>query len=223
MVTAKAVKDYSQTGKEIAAENGLILEESGVVLVNLIGEPGVGKTTIVEKILPLLSGKLSIAVIEGDADRIRGDARLEDSGDKSVFIESGRTLNPDVYMINKALRQLPLENLDLVIVETVLDPACPEEPELGANLNIVVSSVSGTTNYPDRYPKILENASVVLINKTDLLPHGQFSLGAFIEQLVSINETLKIFPISALKGEGLEELSISLGRMVWKKRRNLAA
>lgn len=223
MVTAKAVKDYSQTGKEIAAENGLILEESGVVLVNLIGEPGVGKTTIVEKILPLLSGKLSIAVIEGDADRIRGDARLEDSGDKSVVIESGRTLNPDAYMINKALRQLPLENLDLVLVETVLDPACPEEPELGANLNIVVSSVSGTTNYPDRYPKILENASVVLINKTDLLPHGQFSLGAFIEQLVSINETLKIFPISALKGEGLEELSISLGRMVWKKRRNLAA
>ncbi|MEN6438687.1 MAG: hydrogenase nickel incorporation protein HypB [Syntrophobacter sp.] len=223
MTKADSAKSPIETREEYAAGNKRLMEENGVAMVNLIGQPGAGKTTVLEKILPLLKNKLSFAVIEGDRAGLHSDSRLAASGAEVIRIHTRGSFDLDIVQVNEALRKLPLENLDVVVVENIGNPDCPEELDLGDDLKIFVTSVTDGMDVPARYSRDFKQASVALVNKIDLLPYREFSLGAFIEELVSINESLKIFPISALTGEGMEELSISLGRMVWKRRRNLAA
>jgi len=220
MVTAQLADEPTRTKDEAAAENRGLLEEHGVVLLNLIGEPGAGKTAILEKILPFLKSRLSVAVIGADmhAGQIENIAAL---GVDAVPIDSSGSPGLDASMVNKALRQLPLGNLDLVVVDNVGSLVFPAEVDLGGDLKIVVTSVIESMDTPERYPNVFKHAAVVLISKIDLLPYEEYSLGLYIEQLVAANESLKIFPVSALKGEGIEEFSVALGRMVWKRRRHL--
>lgn len=223
MAKAELARELIRTNEEIAAENKRLMEENGVVLVNLIGETGTGKTTILEKILPLLKTKLNISVIEGDIDTAHTDRRIAALGIEAVRIDTHGAPCLNAAMVNEALRQLPLGNVDLIIVENVGDLSCPAEVDLGGDLKITVSGVTDGMDMPAKHSLAFQRASVALISKIDLLPHGEFNLLAYIEQLVAINAGLKIFPLSALAGEGIEELSNFIGRMVWKKRRSLAA
>ena len=223
MAETKKAQELIRTNEEIAADNKRLMEENGVIMVNLIGESGTGKTTILEKVLPLLKAKLNISVIEGDIDAPDAGKRIAVLGVDAVRVDTRGALCLDAAMVNEALRQLPLGNVDLVVVENVGNLNCSAEVDLGGDLKIIVSGVTEGMDLPSRHSMAFQNASVALISKIDLLPHGEFNLLAYIEQLVAINAGLKIFPLSALVGEGIEELSNFIGRMVWKKRRNLAA
>jgi len=223
MLNVEPTEGLKRSREEFAAGNKRLTEKSGVAMVNLIGLPGAGKTTVLEKILPLLKNKLSFAVIEGDSAGNHDDSRFTALAAEVIRINDPGNFDFDIARVNEALQRLPLDNLDIVIVENIGNPDCPGELDLGDDLKIFVTSVTDGMDVPARYSGALKEASVALVNKIDLLPHGEFSLGAVIEKLVAANESLKIFPISALKGDGMEEFSLSLGRMVWKRRRNLAA
>lgn len=223
MNTAESAHGISATREEYAAKNRRLMEKNGAAMVNMIGEVGAGKTTVLEKILPLLTDRLNIAVIAGDLAAPQAYSSLAGSGIEVVRLGTSGNFDLDIAALNEALRCLPLDNIDIVVVVNFGNPHSAAEVDLGDDLKIFVTSVTEGMDVPARHSQIAKKASVAVINKIDLLPRQEFSLGAYIEELVSVNETLKIFPISALGGEGVEELSIALGRMVWKKRRNLAA
>lgn len=223
MAMAEQTRRLPRTDQEIMEENRCLLEENGVVLLNVIGEPGAGKTTLLEKLLPLLTNKLSVALIVGDVHDAGEASVLAAPGIEVARVDARGTGSPALVEVNKVLRSLPLGNLDLVILKDVGSMARLAVLDLEDGLTMVVASVDDGMDLPARYPQAFEKAAVVVFNKTDLLASREFSLGAYVEQLVALNDTLKIFPVSALNGEGMVELSSSLGRMVWKKRRNLAA
>lgn len=223
MAKAEQTRRLSRTDQEINAENRSLMEENGVVLLNVIGEPGAGKTTLLEKLLPLVTNRLSVALITGNDKDARDVSTLASLGIEVVRIDTRRAEGPDLVEINEILRRLPLDNLDVVVLEDIAKMGSGAELNLGDALTVVVAGVDDGMDLPAKYPEAFRKASVVVVNKTDLLSSLEFSLGAFVEQLVGLNDTLKIFPVSALNGEGMVELSSSVGTMVWKKRRNLAA
>jgi hydrogenase nickel incorporation protein HypB len=223
MAETELARELIRTNEEIAAENKRLMEENGVILVNLIGETGTGKTTILEKIVPLLKTRLNISVIEGNIATDHTEKRIIAPGVEAIRIDTRGALCLDAAMVNEALRRLPLANVDLIIVDNDSNLSCPAEVDLGGDLKIVVSGVTEGMDMPAKHPVAFRKATVALISKIDLLPYGEFNLLAYIEQLVALNSGLKIFPLSALAGEGIEELSNFIGRMIWKKRRNLAA
>ncbi|MEM5786820.1 MAG: hydrogenase nickel incorporation protein HypB [Syntrophobacteraceae bacterium] len=211
-----------QNDLDFASENRVLLEENGVVMVNLIGEPGAGKTTILEKALPLLKTRLSMAVLLEEHSGSSFDReRVRATGVEMVQVHGGEASCLNARMINEVLRQLPLYDLDFVIVESGGDPGRAAELDLGDDLKFVVTSVTEEVDKPTHDPRAFRTATAAIINKIDSLPVREFSLGAYIDQLIAINPGLKIFPLSAQNGEGIEELSSFIGRMVWKKRRNV--
>ncbi|MDN5345522.1 MAG: hydrogenase nickel incorporation protein HypB [Clostridia bacterium] len=221
MVKVVLAQKLLQANEEVAAENRRLLEEKGVVMVNLISGPGAGKTTLLERTLPLLKDKLGVAVIEGDIYTTRDAERIAGTGVEAVQINTRGACHLDAAMVNEALRQLPLNDLDIIFVENVGNLVCPAEFDLGDDYKIVVASVPEGMDKPAKYPLAFQKAFAALITKIDLLPYSDFNLGAYIEQLLTINPNLKIFPLSALKGEGVEEWSQFIGRVAWKRRRNL--
>ncbi|TGE31135.1 hydrogenase nickel incorporation protein HypB [Desulfosporosinus sp. Sb-LF] len=210
-----------KANEEIAAVNRRLLEGKGVVMVNLIGGPGAGKTTLLEKTLPLLTDKFCVAVIEGDIYTTYDAERIAKTGVEVVQINTHGACHLDAKMIGDALNQLPLDELDLIIIENVGNLVCPAEFDLGDDYKITISSVTEGMDKPAKYPLAFREAYGVVITKTDLLPYTVFNLGSYVEELFKINGNLKIFPVSALKDEGIEDWSQLIGRMIWRKRRNL--
>lgn len=221
MVKVIVADELVKANEETAAGNRRLLEEKGVVMVNLIGGPGAGKTTLLEKTLPLLSDKFCVAVIEGDSYTTCDADRIAKTGVEAVQINTRGACHLDAKMIEEALKQLPLDELDLIIIENVGNLVCPAQFDLGDDYKFVLSSVTEGVDKPAKYPLAFRQAFGVVITKTDLFPYTDFNLGSYIEELFEINNKLKIFPVSSLKDEGTEEWSQLVGRMIWRKRRGL--
>lgn len=221
MVEVILTEKLLKANEEIAAGNRRLLEGKGVVMVNLIGEPGAGKTTLLEKTLPLLTDKFCVAVIEGDIYTTCDADRIAKTGVEVVQINTHGAYSLDAKMIEDALKQLPLIELDLIIIKNVRNLVSPAEFDLGDDFKITISSVTEGMDKQAKDPLAFREAYAVVITKTDLLPNTDFNLGSYAEKLFKINSNIKIFPVSALKDEGTEEWSQLLGRMIWKKRRNL--
>ena len=167
-----------KTNEEIAADNRRLLEEMGVVMVNLIGEPGAGKTSLLEKTLPLLTDKFCIAVITGDIYTTCDAERMAKTGVELVQVNTNGTSFLDARLIENALKQLQLVELDLVIVESAGNLFCPTEFEFGDDFKIIISCVSEGMDKTSKYPMSYSEAYAVVITKADLLPYTEFNLGS---------------------------------------------
>lgn len=198
-----------------AHENKMLLEEKGIVMVNVIGASAVGKTTLLEKALSFLTDKYSIAMISSN----KGDVeRLARAGVDVVQVNKDQ--GPlDAAMVARALKELPLDVLDLIFIEND-EYTSPNNNDLGEQFKIVVASVEEGMDKPRQYAGF-RDAFAAVITKIDLLPNENFDLGSYINQLLEVNDKLKIFPLSAQKEEGIEEWSQLIGRMLWKGRRNI--
>ncbi len=206
---------------DIAAENRSFLEEKGVVLLNLVSAPGAGKTTLLEKTLPLLVDKFKVAVIEGDIYTTQDAERIAQAGAEVVQINTEGACHLDAVMIREAIKQLTVEELDLIIVENIGNLVCPAEFDLGGDVKVVVASVTEGMDKPTKYPLAFKEAAIAVITKTDLLPYVEFNLGAYIDTLFKLNPNIKIFPVTSTKDEGIEEWCQLIGRLIWKKRRSI--
>jgi len=221
MVKVIIPEELLNANEEIAADNRRLLEDMGVVMVNLTGGQGAGKTSLLEKTLPLLTDKFSVAVITGDIYATCDADRITKTGVELVQVNTHETSCLNAKMIKNVLDQLHLVELDLIIVESVGNIFCPTEFDLGDDFKIVISCVAEGMDKTSKYPMSYRQAYAVVINKTDLLPYTDFNLGSYVEELFKINGDIKVFPVSALKDEGIEEWSQLIGRMIWKRRRNL--
>jgi hydrogenase nickel incorporation protein HypB len=198
------VERIMNANDQVAALNQGRLDAAGVFSINLMASPGAGKTTLILKTIEALITELRIGVIEGDTAPVTIDAdKILAAGMPAVQINTGGECHLDAMMMSSGLAQLPLNELDLVIVENVGNLICPAAFNLGTHLNVLIASIPEGDDKPYKYPNIYRGLSVLLISKIDLLPYIDFRMDYFQQGVEILNPGLVTFPLSAKTGEGM--------------------
>ncbi len=192
----------------IAKENRKEFDAHGCFVVNLMSAPGSGKTTILERTLRALEGRLRTAVIEGDVQGRLDADRLAPLGVPVVQINTdphfGGECHLDARMIRNALFALDLDKVDLVLIENVGNLVCPAEFQVGEDRKVMVLSVTEGEDKPLKYPLMFRVCQLLLLNKLDLLEHLDFDPARFSANVTRVNPTLPIIALSARTGQGFE-------------------
>lgn len=201
----KVLKDILSANDQIAQRNRDLLNGKGVFTVNVMASPGAGKTSLIRQTINSLKGKVKIGVIEGDI-RSSIDAELiSKDGTPVVQINTGGECHLDANMIANALVNVPLQDIDLLIIENVGNLVCPAEFDVGVHKRIVIASTPEGDDKPFKYPLMFDVVDAVLINKIDLLPYLKFDVDAFSRAVKGMNQKAEIFPVSCTTGEGIEK------------------
>ena len=198
------VEKITKANDQIASLNRDLLEAKRIFGLNILASPGAGKTSLIERTLPLLAGLLRVGVIEGDLATSIDAERTTAAGARSVQINTGGACHLDASMVRKALEAIPLEEIDLLIVENVGNLICPAGFALGTHLNVLVASIPEGDDKPYKYPTMYRGVDVLVVNKIDLLPYVSFDMERFRTGVETLNEELTTFPVSCRSGEGLE-------------------
>jgi hydrogenase nickel incorporation protein HypB len=213
MAKVKVVEKIMGANEQIAAQNRRLLDERGIMTVNLMASPGAGKTSLIMRTVEALRGQVRIGAIEGDtASQVDAD-RVATAGVPVVQINTGGGCHLDAPMVRYALEQLPLDEIDLLLIENVGNLICPVGFALGEHINVVVASVPEGDDKPYKYPGIFTAVDAVVINKTDLLPYLEFDVPAFRQLVAGLNPEARIFEVSCTTGEGVEAWSEWLAGM----------
>jgi len=200
-------KKILHENEKYAFENILFLAERKKLCLNIISSPGSGKTTILVRTISDLKGKIKVGVIEGDIQTDIDAERIRATEAPAIQINTEGACHLSALQISRALKQLPVEDLDLIFIENVGNLVCPSAFELGEAGKIVVLSVAEGDDKPVKYPAIFAKSKVLLINKIDLLTGGQvdFDIEKVKADACKLNKGIKIFPISAKTGEGMDD------------------
>lgn len=202
----------------LARKNRSLFSRQNLLVINLMSSPGSGKTTILEKTIDNMDGKLNLGVIEGDLYTDNDARRIEQKGVKVIQINTEGACHLDAGMVGKAYNELPVDQLDLLFIENVGNLVCPAEFDLGEDFKAVVISTTEGNDKPLKYPLIFREAKVILLNKIDLLPYTNFNLQQFREDLAQINPIAPVFYVSGRTGEGISDWNDWLLGEVRKKR-----
>jgi hydrogenase nickel incorporation protein HypB len=187
----------------LADENRARLDQACVLGLNLMASPGAGKTSLIERTVRALAGKLGLAVIDGDIATSLDADRAAAAGAAAIQINTGGECHLDAVMVQGALQQLDLSRLDLLIVENVGNLICPAAFRLGTHHNVLIASVPEGDDKPYKYPGMYRGVDVLLINKVDLLPYVAFDMDRFQRGVELLNPGVATFAVSCRTGEGL--------------------
>ena len=201
----QVMKNILGENDRIAEENRKFFGEKKILVVNLMGSPGSGKTSLLEKTLEKLADKIKIAVIEGDLFTAKDAERIERQGVQVVQINTSGGCHLDAQMVKRAAESLNLDKINLLIVENVGNLVCPAEFDVGENLKAVVLSITEGDDKPLKYPLIFKESAITLLNKIDLLPFTNFNLESAREDLTTLHPNLKIIETSCTKDSGVDE------------------
>lgn len=200
----KVVKRILEANEVIAQENARFFAEHGVYVLNLMGSPGTGKTSLLERTLEALRGRWRIGVIEGDIATSRDAERIAQHGVPTVQVNTGGACHLDGNMVRGALGEIDFDGIDLLIVENVGNLVCPAEFRIGEDDKAMILSVTEGEDKPLKYPLMFQVSSALLLNKIDLLPYVDFDVERFRENALKVNPRLEIMEISCETGEGIE-------------------
>ena len=189
-----------------AAELRSRFKKNGTFTVNIMSSPGSGKTSLLEKILGVLSANYNVAVIEGDLQTENDKERVEKVGVKAVQIQTGGACHLEAAEIERKLPLIDGDNLDLLIIENVGNLVCPSEYDLGQDANIILLSVTEGDDKPLKYPSMFFAGDIFIINKVDLAPYVDFNIEKAVSNAKKIKSTLEDFIISCKTGVGLEKV-----------------
>jgi hydrogenase nickel incorporation protein HypB len=207
-VKVRVVEDALDANNTIARANRDDFDRHGVTVVNLMSAPGAGKTTLLERALGDLEG-VRVGVLEGDVQGSLDADRLASLHLPVVQLNTGNGFGGechlDANMVRSALPSLPLEDIDLLIVENVGNLVCPAEFRIGEDVRIMVSSVAEGEDKPLKYPLMFRACELVVINKLDLLPHVDFDMERYLHHLDAVHPGVDTIRLSARTGEGVEE------------------
>jgi hydrogenase nickel incorporation protein HypB len=199
------VEQILSANDRLAEQNRARLEAAHVFAVNIMASPGAGKTSTILRTIQALSPRLRIGVVEGDTAPVTIDAdKVTAAGMPAVQINTGGECHLDAVMLASALPQLPLGELDLVIVENVGNLICPAAFHLGTHLNVLIASVPEGDDKPYKYPNIYRGIDALIVNKIDLQPYVEFNMDYFRRGVEMLNPGVVTFPISCRTGEGVE-------------------
>ncbi|WP_407307879.1 hydrogenase nickel incorporation protein HypB [Desulfosporosinus sp. SB140] len=178
--------------------------KNNCLAVNIMGSPGAGKTSLLEKTLPLLNETLHVAVIEGDIFTSKDADRISVYDTPVIQINTGGACHLDSKMIGKVLPEFNWKNLDLMIIENVGNLVCPADFDLGESFKVIVLSIVEGDDKPAKYPVIFRKAKAVVLNKMDLEELTDVDMERMKQDIRVINPDILIFEISCRKGEGLK-------------------
>jgi len=201
----KVVTNILEANDRIAAENKKIFHEAGIYVINIMSGPGAGKTSLLEKTITEFAGKTKIGVIEGDIAGSDDAERIEKLGIPVIQINTGGGCHLDANMIREVLDDLPLKDLDLLIIENVGNLVCPAEFKLGEDMNVMLLSIAEGHDKPLKYPLMFQESSALILNKIDLLPYTNVDMEKIRKDSLSLNPKLKIFEVSCRTGAGIGE------------------
>ena len=210
----KVIKDILGANDQIARKNRQLFDSNKVFVVNVMASPGAGKTSVIMETIKRLKGKTRVGVVEGDISSSLDAEAISKEDVPVVQINTGGECHLDANMTATALGDLPLKDIELLLIENVGNLVCPAEFALGENIKVLIASTPEGDDKPFKYPLMFHEADAVLINKIDLLPYLKFDVDAFSKTIKGINQKVKIFPVSCTTGEGIEEwVSWLLGQM----------
>lgn len=188
---------------ELAARNRDVFRQHGIFVVNIVSSPGSGKTSILEQTLEHLKGKFRIAVIEGDVQTDFDARRVAKFDVPVVQIVTNGGCHLDAKLVQDAMNSIKLQGIQLLVIENVGNLVCPANYDLGEHLKIVVATTTEGDDKPLKYPAMFRNASVLIINKIDLLPYLKCNLNELKNNALHINPNLKVFETSCTTGDGI--------------------
>ena len=207
MKKIEVIQNVLEANDTIASRNQQLLDKHKVFVINIMSAPGAGKTSLILQTLTRLKGKLNIAVIEGDVASTV-DAEKVQSKAKAVVQINTRNMPEScslmAAMIESALEEMPLDNMNLILIENVGNLICPAEFTLGEHKRVVISSLPEGDDKPIKYPVIFVDADAVIINKMDLLAYVDFDIAAFRRSITGLNPKVEVFQLSSKTGEGIE-------------------
>ncbi len=200
----KVATKILEANDRIALENRRLFDKEGLFVINLMSAPGAGKTSILEKTLLHDSG-LKIGVIEGDIAGSDDAERIEKLGAPVVQINTGGACHLDANMIYEVLNDLPLNEIDLLVIENVGNLVCPAEFKVGEDIKVMLLSITEGHDKPLKYPLMFQESSALLLNKIDLAPYLDVDIDKIRRDSLSLNPKLKIFEVSCKTGQGIPE------------------
>ena len=197
------VEKIMDANDQVADQIHNLLLSKKIFSINLMASPGAGKTTFILRTINALSSRFRIGVIEGDTAPVTIDAdKITSAGMPAVQINTGGECHLDAMMMKRGIEQMPLDDLDLLIVENVGNLICPAAFNLGTHANVLISSIPEGDDKPYKYPNIYRGLNVLVISKTDLLPYIDFNMDYFRQGVELLNPGLSTFALSAKTGDG---------------------
>ena len=198
-------QDILAKNNAYAKQNRERLAERGIFTLNLVSSPGSGKTTLLCKTIEMLRGKASVSVIEGDQQTDQDAERIRATGAPAIQINTGKGCHLDAHMVGHAMEKLDLPEDSLLMVENVGNLVCPAAFDLGEAHKVVILSVTEGEDKPIKYPDMFRAATLMLLNKCDLLPYLSFKVDAAIEFARRVNPGIEVIQVSATTGQGMDE------------------
>lgn len=200
------VEKIFDANDQVAQQNRACFDRHHTFAINVMASPGAGKTTFILKTLEALTPKYRLAVIEGDTAPVTIDSdKVSALGVPVVQINTGGDCHLDAVMLHAGLQSLPLENVDIVLIENVGNLICPAAFKLGSHLNLLIASTPEGDDKPYKYPNMYRGIDVLIINKMDLLPYVDFNMANFQRGVEILNPGLRTFPLSAKTGDGMSD------------------
>ena len=200
-------RDILARNDDFAADNRRWLAGRGILALNLVSSPGSGKTSLLVRTIAALQAMpqaVPVSVVEGDQQTSFDAERIRATGAPALQINTGKGCHLDAQMVGRALTRLAPSEGSVLLVENVGNLVCPAAFDLGEAAKVVVLSVTEGEDKPLKYPDMFAAASLMLINKIDLLPHLSFDMDKTIDFALRVNPRLQVIPLSATSGEGFD-------------------
>ncbi len=218
-IQVSVVEEILSANDQLAVQNQRLLDDAGVFAINIMSSPGAGKTSTIVATQNLLKDRLRLGMVDGDIATTIDADRAAAAGMQAIQINTGGNCHLDAVMLSTALREMKLDEVDLIIVENVGNLICPSSFKLGTHRSVLIASIPEGDDKPYKYPPMYRGVDAVIINKVDLLPYVKFNMDYFIAGIEMLNPGVKTFPISCVTGEGLTDWTDWLYEQVAQNRR----
>lgn len=192
------------------------LDEYGIRMINIMGSPGAGKTSLITSLINRLGEKFRIGVIEGDiAGQVDAD-RIASLNIPTVQLNTDGACHIEAMSIQKILPMLPLDDLDLIFVENIGNLVCPAEFQIGESMRITILSIPEGDDKVEKYPLMFTDTNCLVLNKYDMLPYFEFDEQRVRDHYETVNPSGPLFPVSSRTGEGIEQLAAYITEQIGK-------
>jgi hydrogenase nickel incorporation protein HypB len=203
--TIRLEQDVLAKNNRLAERNRGWLQARQVFALNLVSSPGSGKTTLLERTIIDLKSELAISVIEGDQETALDAQRIRATGSAVIQINTGSVCHLDAEMVDRGLKALDPKAGSMVMIENVGNLVCPALFDLGEHAKVVIMSVTEGEDKPLKYPHMFRASQLMILSKTDLLPHLKFDVDRCLDYAHRVNPKLRIFQLSSARGEGMSD------------------
>ena len=206
--------------EKVADENRRLASEHDCVLINLMGSPGAGKTSVLLQLIALLKDRYNIGVMEADVDSDVDAKTISETGVRVIQLHSGGLCHMDADMTARGINEIGIEGLDVLFLENIGNLVCPAEFEIGADIRLMILSVPEGDDKPLKYPLMFSISDILLVNKTDTLPIFDFDMELLNKRVNALNANIRIFEVSAKKRLGFEAVADVISCRIEEKRKN---